>query len=231
MFVRDRMTPNPISIDEDVSVLEALDIMRRHQVRRLPILRQGRLVGIVTEMDLMRVSPSPATSLSIFEMNYLLTKMKVKQVMAKEVVTVSPDTTIEEAAILMREHAIAGLPVLENGRLVGIVTETNLFDAFVDMMGLRRPGSRLTVEVEDRPGQLAEITRLISEAGVNIIGIASLPPDQVGSVPSQPGQNLNSPTHGRGQLVLRLATTDPDPLVRQLQQHGFPVVHVVVQAG
>ncbi|HHV55710.1 MAG TPA: CBS domain-containing protein [Firmicutes bacterium] len=231
MFVANRMTPNPITIREETSVLEALDIMRRHKVRRLPVLRGDQLVGIVTETDLVRVSPSPATTLSVFEMNYLLAKMQVRDVMSREVVTVRPDTTIEEAAVLMREHAIAGLPVIDGGRLVGIVTETNLFDALVDMMGLRRPGSRITVAASDRPGVLAEITRAVSALGINIISVATFPAATAPPIPAgSPGSSIQ-PEEGLGQVVLRVATTEPGRVVDALDQAGFKVLHVVVQNG
>lgn len=227
MFVANRMTPNPVTVGEETSVLEALDIMRRNKVRRLPVVRDQKLVGIVTEADLVRVSPSPATTLSVFEMNYLLARMKVKDVMAKEVVTVRPETTIEEAAVLMREHSIAGLPVMEGDRLVGIVTETNIFDALVDMMGLRRPGSRITLEVTDRPGVLAEVSKLVSQLGINIISVATFPAASAPEIPVDPGHRLNEPEEGKGQLVLRVNTTNPDRLVLALQTDGFKVLHVV----
>ncbi|MBE3577514.1 MAG: CBS domain-containing protein [Limnochordales bacterium] len=227
MFVANRMTPNPITIDEETPVLEALDIMRRHKVRRLPVMRGDKLVGIVTETDLVRVSPSPATTLSVFEMNYLLARMKVKEVMAKEVVTVRPETTIEEAAVLMREHAIAGLPVMDGTRLVGIVTETNLFDALVDMMGLRRPGSRITIEVTDRPGILAEISKIIAQLGINVISVATFPATNAPEIPADPSRCLSEPEEGKGQLVVRVNTTEPGKLVAALQEAGFKVLHVV----
>ena len=132
MYVRSRMSKNPITITRETTIAEALDIMRNNSIRRLPVMEKDKLVGIVTERDL-EVSPSPATSLSVFEINYLLAKMKIGDVLPKRqnVITVSPDALLEEAALLMRDHKIGALPVCEDGKLVGIITETNIFDAFI----------------------------------------------------------------------------------------------------
>lgn len=211
MFVRNRMTPDPVTTSKETTVFEALELMRKHRVRRLPVLENGRLVGIVTESELLRVSPSPATSLSVFELNYLLSKMQVKDVMTKDVVTVTPDTTVEEAAVLMRDHVVSGLPVVENGKLVGIITETNIFDAFVDLMGLRRPGTRLTLEIEDRMGMMAGLTQIIKEHGVNIISIATFHPSDMDSC-----------------VVIRLATTEPEPVVKAIREGGYKIVDVSI---
>ncbi|HRU33343.1 MAG TPA: CBS domain-containing protein, partial [bacterium] len=144
MFVRWRMTPNPIVIDPETSILDALHIMKEKKVRRLPVVAHGKLVGIVTEKDL-RESPSlKATSLSIFELNYLLAKTPVSEVMTKDPITVTPDTTIEEAAVIMRDNQISGLPVVEDGKIVGIVTETDIFDMLVKLLGFRN-GARFTL--------------------------------------------------------------------------------------
>ncbi|MCL6614388.1 MAG: CBS and ACT domain-containing protein [Firmicutes bacterium] len=211
MFVRNRMTKDPVTVTENVPVLEAGEIMRRNGFSRLPVVRDGRLVGIVTEMDIMRVSPSPATTLSVFEMNYLLSKLAVKDVMTKNPKTIAPEATLEEAAVLMRDYKIGALPVVENGRLVGIITESDIFDAFISLMGLREASSRITLEIEDRVGVLAEITQLIKERGINIITMATFTPAREGE---------------RGQLVLRLDTQEPDPLVEDFTARGFRVVHV-----
>ncbi|MGQ9780048.1 MAG: CBS and ACT domain-containing protein [Bacillota bacterium] len=211
MFVRNWMTENPMTVTENVPVLEAGEIMRRNGFSRLPVVRDGRLVGIVTEMDIIRVSPSPATTLSVFEMNYLLSKLTVKDVMTKNPKTIAPEATLEEAAVLMRDYKIGALPVVEDGKLVGIITESDIFDAFISLMGLREASSRITLEVEDRVGVLAEITQMIKDRGINIITMATFTPQKEG---------------GRGQLVLRLDTEDPAGLVEDFAAHGFRVIHV-----
>jgi acetoin utilization protein AcuB len=207
------MTPNPITATPDMGVLDALKLMRKHKVRRLPVLENDKLVGIVVESELLRVAPSPATTLSVFEMNTILNKITVKEVMTPDPVTVTPDTLIEEAAVLMRENVVSGLPVLDNGKLVGIITETNIFDAFVDSMGLRSNGIRLALETEDRAGVLAEITRIIRDHGINIISLATF----------YDGEEKRS-------IVLRLDTTDVDTVVKDLEKAGCKVTHMAHMA-
>lgn len=175
MRVRDRMTPNPITVEPTTPVAEALRVMEGRKIRRLPVLRDGRLVGIVTLLDLMRVSASPATTLSVYELRYLLDKLTVKEAMTRRVITVPPDAPIEQAALLMREHKIGGLPVVDGEQLVGIITETDIFDAFVDLLGMRKPGVRLEVDCADRPGTLARIASTIAARGLNIHSVVTTP--------------------------------------------------------
>lgn len=130
--VRDWMTPNPISISPDTVIVDAHKMMTDNQIRRLPVLRQGKLVGIVTLGDVRGAEPSEATSLSIWELNYLLSRLAIDGVMTREVVTVTPDTPITEAAQLMLENRIAGLPVMEDEALVGIITESDIFRMVVE---------------------------------------------------------------------------------------------------
>lgn len=214
MFVRDHMSPNPITVTKETSVLDALEIMKKHKIRRLPVVHNGRLVGLVTERDILRVSPSPASTLSAFEVNYLVAKMTVKDAMIKRPITVSPEMTIEEAALLMREHKIDNLLVMENEKLVGIITQTDLFEALIKLFGLRRPGVRVTLEVEDRIGVLANISRKMAEAGINIINVASRQKDDIHTY-----------------VVLRLATDDVRALLPVLEAEGYRVVHVTSYNG
>jgi len=143
MRVRDKMTPNPVTITPQTTIADALALMREGNFRRLPVLDKGKLVGIVTDRDLSEVSPSPATSLSVFELNYLLSRTKIGTIIKKQqVISISPDAYLEEAALIMRDHEIGAIPVVEEGKLVGIITESNIFDAFIEMMGseIREPG-------------------------------------------------------------------------------------------
>lgn len=210
MFVRNRMTANPVCVIPDTPIPEALELMKKRKIRRLPVTEGQKLVGIVTQLDLMRVSPSPATSLSIFEIHYLISRMTVKEAMTKDPATISPDATIEEAALLMRERGIGGLPVVENGKVVGIITETDIFDSFIELLGIRRAGLRLTVQAEDQPGVLAEITQVIKEKGVNIISLAVFP----------------LPEGNKANVVLRLKTEAEKPILAELEHHGFKVIHI-----
>jgi len=131
-LVRDWMTPDPVTIGPKTTVPEAHKLMKEHDFRRLPVVDDhGRLIGIVTLSDLREAGPSPATSLSIFELNYLLAQLTIDKIMTRDVVTVSPDATIRDAANLMLKHEVGALPVMENGRLIGIITESDIFRVIV----------------------------------------------------------------------------------------------------
>jgi len=175
MLVEKRMSHPVLTITPDVGIQEALASMRRDKVRRYPVVdKKGKLIGIVTQSDLMNASPSEATTLSVWEVNYLLSKITVERVMTREVITICPDCTIEEAARIMADHHIGGLPVCDGDKLVGIITETDLFKIFLEMLGARIPGVRLTVELKDVPGSLHEFTGVISDLGGNINGIGHI---------------------------------------------------------
>ncbi len=174
MLVKDCMTPNPVTINPDMPVAEALSFMRQHNVRRLPILNKKRkLVGIISEKDLLYASPSPATSLSVYEVGYLLSKLKVEEIMAKNVTTITLDASLEEAARIMADCKISGLPVMDGDRLVGIITETDVFKTILTMMGARQPGVRLTLHLVDEPGALSRITGSIAALGGDIIALGT----------------------------------------------------------
>jgi len=174
VLVKERMTRNPITITPDTSFEEALRVMRKNKVRRLPVLdKDKRLVGIVTEKDLLYASPSPVTSLDVFELHYLLSKITVKDLMTKEVITVEEDTPLEEAARIMADNKIGGLPVMRDGVLVGIITETDLFKIFLELLGAREKGLRLSLLVPERKGMLASLTGEIARLGGNIVSLGT----------------------------------------------------------
>jgi len=174
MLVRERMSTQPVTIAADVPITEALRIMRQSQVRRLPVLdANGRLVGIVSEKDLLYASPSPATSLSIYEMHYMLSRLKVTELMTPDPITITPDILLEEAAIIMADSKIGGLPVVEDGNLVGIITETDIFKVFLELLGAREKGLRLTLRIPERMGEMARITTAIAQLGGNILALGT----------------------------------------------------------
>jgi acetoin utilization protein AcuB len=174
MLVRERMSTKPVTITADVPITEALRVMRQNQVRRLPVLDpENRLIGIVSEKDLLYASPSPATSLSIYEMHYLLSNLKVQELMTTDVITVTPDIPLEEAARIMADNKIGGLPVIEGDKLVGIVTETDIFKLFLELLGAREQGLRLTIEVPERKGEIARLTTKIAQLGGNILALGT----------------------------------------------------------
>ncbi|GAB4424629.1 MAG: CBS and ACT domain-containing protein [Anaerolineales bacterium] len=169
MLVGERMSHPVITIPADMSVTEALAMFKRERIRRAPVVKGGKMVGIVSDKDLLNASPSPATSLSIWEMNYLLNKISVEDVMTKEVLSISEDTPIEEAARIMADSKVGGLPVMRDKHVVGIITETDLFKVFLELMGAREKGVRVTALLHDEKGQLAKITNAIANAGGNFV--------------------------------------------------------------
>jgi acetoin utilization protein AcuB len=163
------MSKPVISVDPETPITDALAMFREKRIRRAPVMKGSEMIGIVSLTDLLNASPSAATSLSIFELHYLISKVKAKDVMTKEVVTVGRDTPIEEAARLMVDKKIGGLPVVDGKKVVGIITETDLFKVFMELMGARDGGLRVTARVLDKPGALEKVTKAIAEAGGNFI--------------------------------------------------------------
>lgn len=174
MLVYDRMSRHPITVRPDVSIHEALQIMRREKIRRLPVLDEnGKLVGIIAEKDLLYASPSSAKALNVYELQYLLAKLTVGDVMTRNVITVTEFTPLEEAARIMVDNKIGALPVMRGDQLVGIITETDIFKVFLELLGAREKGLRLTLLVPEAKGVLASLTGTIAELGGNIIALGT----------------------------------------------------------
>ena len=172
MYVRQFMTSQVFTVSPEDTVANTMALMREKKINRLPVVEKGKLIGIVTDGDLREVSPSPATTLSIFELNYLVAKTPIRSVAVKKVITCNPETKIEEAALLMREHEVGALPVLEEGKLVGIITETDILDTFLDVMGFRSPGQRVVIETRDEVGVMVDLSSIIKQHDVNITSLA-----------------------------------------------------------
>jgi acetoin utilization protein AcuB len=177
MFVGERMSRPVISVSPNDPINEVLAMFRNEHIRRAPVMKDGKLVGIISDRDLLNASPSSATTLSVWELNYLISKVKVKDVMTKKVITVNADIPIEEAARIMADKKIGGLPVVSSDKVVGMITETDLFKTLLELMGARQKATRVTVTVPDRPGELAKITKAIANNGGDFIsfGIFSGP--------------------------------------------------------
>lgn len=174
MTVEKRMTRNPITVDAETTVPEARAILKREKISRLPVLdKKGKLVGIVTEYDLVNACPSTATTLDMWELSYLLAKLKVDKVMTKDPITIAEDCTIEEAARLMADNNISGLPILRDEALVGIITESDLFRLFIELFAARKKGVRATVLLPEKKGELAALSSAIAKEGGNILSFAS----------------------------------------------------------
>lgn len=212
MLVRERMTRNPVTVSEDASMHDALRLMRERKVRRLPVLdKAGKMVGIVSEKDLLYASPSPATTLSVFEVNYLVAQIKVSQLMSKKIITVGEDTPLEEAARIMVDNKIGGLPVVDKvGNLVGIITETDLFKIFLELLGAREHGLRLTLLVPNKHGMLASLAGTIANLGGDILALGTF----AGSTPE------------RGLLTLKVRGADRQAVLNALQPLGIEVLDV-----
>jgi len=213
VFVRMWMTKDVITVPPDMPIMEARDVMKQHMVRRLPVVQDGRLVGIVTQGDIQEAGPSGATSLSIWELNYLLARITVGEVMTplEELVTVSPDEPIEQAALLMRKNKVGGLPVVEDtDTLVGIITESDIFDVLIELLGVHRDGTRLTLELQDRPGALLEALQVLQAHEANVLSIVTCEECRT--------------TEDRNVVVLRIDLYDWRPIVKELKEKGISVL-------
>ncbi len=211
MLVRDRMTPNPTTVKVSTSVKEALELVRSRHFRHLPVVdEEGKLVGITTEKDLVYASPRPHLSLSIFEIDYLLSRMSVDQVMKREPITVSPDLPIEEAARVMIDHRIGSLPVVENGELVGIISDTDIFRVLVEGLGGGHPSLRVTVRIPEQVGSLARIVDGIAALGANIYTLGTFfgerPEDRI--------------------IAFRVEGVERDAVVQAMEACGAQIRHV-----
>jgi acetoin utilization protein AcuB len=209
MFVRDYMSCDPVTISSGTPILEALNIMKKQRIRQLPVVEKGILLGVVSERELLTVTPSPATTLSIYEMNYLLAKMVVREVMVRKPIVVEPVCSLEEAALIMRDNKIGSLLVVENGKLVGIITQTDIFDALINVFGFRKAGTRIVVETTDRTGALAELLQIVKECNINLVGVACI-----------------EKAERKVDVMLRLSTAEPGPVVEKIKEHGYKVESV-----
>ena len=209
MYVKNRMTKNPYTIEVRASISDAVALLREKGLKRLPVVDGENVVGILTQSDIQKVSPTKATSLSIFEINYLLSKLTVKEAMTKNAITIEAESLLEEAAVIMREKRIGTLPVVEGGKLVAIITESDIFDAFIDLLGFKDNGSRITVEAKDVPGAMADIAEIFESLNVNITHIAVF--------------------NGEGfrDVVIRSEIIDTSEIEKKLNEQGYKVKHVL----
>ena len=174
MLVKNWMSKNVITVDVDVSMQNATMLMKMHHIRMLPVVKHGELVGIITDRDLKKASASDATSLEIHELLFLLTKIKVKDIMTKAPITVTPDWTIEETAELLLKHKISGVPVIGGKKAIaGVITQTDVFRVLISLTGIEKGGIQFSLRVEDKPGTIKEVADQIREYGGQIVSILS----------------------------------------------------------
>jgi acetoin utilization protein AcuB len=175
MFVRECMSSPAVTTTPDTSLQDALALMHGHRFRRLPVVdEKGRLVGIVSERDLLYASPPPSTLLSGLELNHLLAELQTGEIMTQEVITTTPETFVEDAARLMVDNKIGGLPVVDaDNRVVGVITETDVFKAFIELYRAGHTGLYLTLKVRDAKGLLAKLSRAVLGGRGDVVGISS----------------------------------------------------------
>ena len=174
MLVREWMTSDVMTVDENTSMMKALHLMKESNVRRLPVMSRGSLVGIISDRDLKEASPSKATTLDVHELYYLLAEIKVKEIMTKNPLTIQADETVERAAVIMLEHKVSGLPVVNKQKeLVGIITQSDVFRAFVNITGIYNGGTQFAFSLDDKPGSIKEVADTIREHGGRIVSILS----------------------------------------------------------
>ena len=174
MLVKERMSYPVITVHPDMPIMDALDLMKKEHISRFPVIdKRGRLVGIVSKEDILHAAPSDASSLNVWEVNYLISKIIIKMVMTPNVVTIDEDTPLEEAARIMADNKFGGLPVLRKGKVVGIITETDLFKIFLEMLGAREQGIRLAALVPNVSGELAQLTKAVFDIGGNVLSLGT----------------------------------------------------------
>jgi acetoin utilization protein AcuB len=213
MLVRKKMKKDLITITKDERMTTARKIIKEKNIRHLPVVDGKKLVGLVTNMDIRKAEASPATSLEIRELHYLLDKLTVGEIMTRNVITISPDISVEEATTLLHDNKIGCLPVVEDGNLVGMLTENDVMEILIDVMGMNEKGSRLEVVVEDKPGALADVTRVIKEHNVNIISVVTDVADEA----------------GKRVVVFKLKTFYFEPIKKALEAGGFPVQYARIE--
>jgi len=212
MKIRDIMTWDVVTASSDTPIMEARKIMNAHNIQRLPVVDKGKLVGMISRDGITRASPSPASSLSVWEINYLLAKMTVKDIMSKNLVTVSPDMTVESAVALAQSKGVGALPVVEDGKLVGIVTTDDFFYKILNpMLGIGKPGTRLLIHNCGTPKciqQIMEIMDVMAVVGQDKVKILA-----VHSMPTVDG--------GEPELMLHLDNADPAKVIKVLADNGY----------
>ena len=210
MRIRDVMSTNVVAVDEKTSIHDAKKIMDAHKIRRLPVMKKDKLIGLITEHMLLEASPSPATALSIHELHYLLAKMTVKDIMVKKPFTISPDMPAEEAMQLGQEMGYGGFPVVEGGRLVGVVTESDIVRLMTRVLGVSKRGKRITIKASSEFGNMQKIMGILDKNKTVLLSLMS----------------LKEPDEEERLIVLRLDTGDAEPIAKELRASGFDVTYV-----
>jgi len=211
MKVGDIMSTNVVTVTEDSLVDDAKKIMDAHRIRRLPVMKKDKLVGLVTKHMLLEAAPSPATSLNIWELHYLLSKMTVKEIMVKNPFTISPDMPVEEALQLGQEKGYGGFPVVEDGRLVGVVTESDIVRMMTRVLGVKEKGKRIDIRASNKFGNMKKIMGVLDKSKTVLLSMMTLPPEE---------------WEKEWLVVLRVQGDDVEPIAEDLKSVGFNVTYV-----
>lgn len=208
MRVKDRMRRSLVSVAQSDTLDHALTTLKRFNIRHLPVVKGDHVVGIVSDRDVKKAAPSPFDYPTAEEFRAFTSAVSIKDIMTKAVITVAPLTPIEEAASLMSQKRIGALPVVQEGRLVGMITETDVLGVMTEMMGATQTGSRIEIEISASPGTLTEVIGIVEAQQVEIASLVTLPARE----------------GARRLVILRLRTINPDPVVRALEERGYPQV-------
>jgi acetoin utilization protein AcuB len=214
MLVREWMTSDVLTVDENTSMMKALHLMKESNIRRLPVMSRGALVGIISDRDLKEASPSKATTLDVHELYYLLAEIKVKEIMSQNPVTIHADETVEQAAVIMLENKVSGLPVLnKQNELIGIITQSDVFRAFVNITGIYKGGAQFAFSLGDTPGSIKEVADTIRQYGGRIVSILS---------------STDMAAEGSRNVYIRIRDMAPEDLTRieQALRQKFKVLYV-----
>ena len=212
MIVKEVMRTNVVFVSSDTKATDAKNLMSENKVNKLPVVDHGKLVGIITRNDLLKAEPSSATTLDMYEISYLLSKLTVKKVTVSNVVTVSPDEVVEEAARIMVDKGISCLPVVKDDALIGIITESDLFELFIKMFGARQKGVRVVAFVNDVPGKLANVSKEFSDLNANIISAVT----------------TNRDVDNRICLTLKVTGIDEQKVKEIFEKHEFDIQDIRV---
>ena len=211
MKVRDFMKTDVTSIETKTSIMEAQNIMWKKNIKRLPVMKKGKLIGLVTKHMLLEASPSSATSLSVFELNYLLSKMTVDDIMVKDPITIHPDDPVEAAIWLGKKHGISTFPVVEDGKLLGIITEHDIAGVLSEVLGVESEGTRLTVKgLGSKLGELQEIIGVLDDHATPLLSIVTIPRKKKGD----------------WIIVLRVLSSEAEGIVKDLERKGLKITDV-----
>lgn len=211
MRVGDIMSTNVVTVTEDTRVDDAKKIMEAHRIRRLPVMKKDKLVGLVTKHMLLEAAPSPATSLNIWELHYLLSKMTVEEIMVKKPFTIPVDMPVEEALQLGQEKGYGAFPVMEDGRLVGVVTESDIVRMMTRVLGVKEKGKRIDIRASTKFGNLRKMLGILDKHKTVLLSMMTLPPEE---------------WEKDWLVVLRLKCEDVEPIANELKGAGFNVTYV-----